>query len=374
MRSLILIVASYALASVFPAEDALASAQIASLPPSNAEAILPESDRQVQAEYFATVRFEQEAQVELASSGRVTYTVAPGDTLGKIAQKYGVTVAAIRKSNGLKSDQIFVGQKLHIRSRSAAGSQERIVHSVRSGETGGKIAQRYRVSLSQLRQWNPSVNLDRLSIGQKLVVYTELGDGGSGGGGDAPRASGDPSRGRLIGGVQLEAASGLLVRNAERAFGMPVTVDAIKMAYGRMNAHFAEQTAVLVGDLSLRNGGVMRPHRSHQNGLDADIAYLTTDCINTQCDMRDVTADEVDVPRQWYVFEDWLRADVVEFIFVPYSLQERMFEFAKARGADDRELAQWFQYPNGKHARSGVIRNWSGHNNHYHVRFKNNGD
>lgn len=351
--------------------SALAFAPIAPLPPSKADAWVDDRSHIDRAEYVATVDYRDEPVVELASSSRVTYTVAPGDNLGKIAQKYGVTVASIRKSNRLKGDQIFVGQKLTIRSRSAAGSQERIVHSVRAGETGGKIAQRYRVSVSQLRQWNPSVNIDRLSIGQKLVVYTELGDGAASGGSGGPRASGEPSRGRLVGGVALEAASGLAVRNTERAYGLPTTVDAIKMAYGRMNAHFAENTVVLVGDLSLKNGGLMRPHKSHQNGLDADIAYLTTDCINTRCDMRDVTADEVDVPRQWYVFEDWLRQDMVEFIFVPYLLQERLYEFAKARGADSTELSQWFQYPNGKHARSGVIRNWSGHNNHYHVRFKN---
>lgn len=374
MRSFILIVALNLLVAAVSTPQALAFVSMTPLPPVPVDAVIDHTDRKEHAEYVATVSVEKRASIELASSSRVTYTVAPGDTLGKIAQKYGVTVAAIRRNNRLKGDQIFIGQKLQIRSRSAAGSQERVVHSVRSGETGGKIAQRYRVSLSQLRQWNPSVNLDRLSIGQKLVVYTELGDGGSTEGRGAPRASGEPSRGRLIGGVQLEAASGLSVRNVERAFGMPVTVDAIKMAYGRMNAHFAEQTTVLVGDLSLRNGGVMRPHKSHQNGLDADISYLTSSCVNMHCEMRNVTAEEVDVPRQWYVFEDWLRQDVVEFIFVPYRLQERMFEFAKARGATDDELSQWFQYPKGKHARSGIIRDWSGHNNHYHVRFKNRGD
>lgn len=320
----------------------------------------------------ATLDLGLEPRVELASSSRVTYTVAPGDTLGKIAKKYGVSISSIRRANRIKGDQIYVGQKLRIRSRSAAGSQERIVHTVRAGETGGKIAQRYRVSLSQLRQWNPSANIERIFVGQKLVVYTELGDGGASSGG-APRAGGGPAGGRLIGGVKLDAASGLAVRNTDRAYGMPFVIDAIKMAYGRMNAHFAEETAVLVGDLSLRNGGRMRPHKSHQNGLDADIAYLTTDCINTACEMRSVRAEEVDVPRQWYVFEDWLRQDVVEFIFVPYALQERFYEFAKARGASAEELSEWFQYPRGKNARTGILRNWSGHDNHYHVRFRNKG-
>lgn len=41
-------------------------------------------------------------------------TVAPGDTLSEIAQRHGVSVAAIKKINGLSHDVIFVGQTLLI--------------------------------------------------------------------------------------------------------------------------------------------------------------------------------------------------------------------------------------------------------------------
>lgn len=43
-----------------------------------------------------------------------TYTVKKGDTLGGIASKHGVTIAAIKSANGLKNDKINVGQKLKI--------------------------------------------------------------------------------------------------------------------------------------------------------------------------------------------------------------------------------------------------------------------
>lgn len=44
----------------------------------------------------------------------VIHDVVSGDTLGKLAKKYGVTVGLIKKSNGLKNDIIRVGQKLRI--------------------------------------------------------------------------------------------------------------------------------------------------------------------------------------------------------------------------------------------------------------------
>lgn len=49
-----------------------------------------------------------------ADSGARTYKVKSGDNLGKIAKTYGVSVAALRSANHLKTDQIKVGQTLKI--------------------------------------------------------------------------------------------------------------------------------------------------------------------------------------------------------------------------------------------------------------------
>ncbi len=42
------------------------------------------------------------------------YVVKPADTLQKVAQKNGVSVAHIREVNKLKSDSLYVGQKIII--------------------------------------------------------------------------------------------------------------------------------------------------------------------------------------------------------------------------------------------------------------------
>ena len=49
-----------------------------------------------------------------SGSGRY-YTVRKGDTLGKIATRYGISVAQLKRLNGLKRDQIRVGQKLKVK-------------------------------------------------------------------------------------------------------------------------------------------------------------------------------------------------------------------------------------------------------------------
>jgi lipoprotein-anchoring transpeptidase ErfK/SrfK len=49
-----------------------------------------------------------------ASSDSVIHEVQSGDTLGKLAKKYGTTIELIKKKNNLKGDTIRLGQKLSI--------------------------------------------------------------------------------------------------------------------------------------------------------------------------------------------------------------------------------------------------------------------
>ncbi len=49
-----------------------------------------------------------------ASAAEGSYVVQKGDILGRIANKFGVKVADLKKANGLTSDKIVVGQKLVI--------------------------------------------------------------------------------------------------------------------------------------------------------------------------------------------------------------------------------------------------------------------
>lgn len=66
----------------------------------------------------------KEEKAAPAAEGEI-YVVQSGDVLGIIAQKHKTTVAKIKEANGLKNDNIRVGQKLVIPSKNAPKAEEK---------------------------------------------------------------------------------------------------------------------------------------------------------------------------------------------------------------------------------------------------------
>jgi membrane-bound lytic murein transglycosylase D len=111
-----------------------------------------------------------------ATSGSYTYhKVKSGENLASIASRYGTSVKEIQRINGLNSTRIIVGQRLKVKGGSGqttnnSGNTSKKYYTVRSGDTFGRIAQRNKMSISQLKKLNPGINIDRLNIGQKIRI------------------------------------------------------------------------------------------------------------------------------------------------------------------------------------------------------------
>ncbi|MCL9776361.1 LysM peptidoglycan-binding domain-containing protein [Vibrio methylphosphonaticus] len=107
------------------------------------------------------------SKVNTVETKVVTHTVAKGEYLGKIANKYKVSVADIKRENNLKSDTLRLGQKLKI-SVSVKDLPVR-KHTVKRGEFLGKIASRYDVTIQSIRDAN-KLRSDQLAVGQVLII------------------------------------------------------------------------------------------------------------------------------------------------------------------------------------------------------------
>ncbi len=119
---------------------------------------------------------------ELQRGGSIYY-VAWGDTLYSIAARYGVTVEAILRQNGLTSpDLIYVGQPLVIPGQGYSGGPTDYnalgcanYHTVRVGETLSSIAWDYNMTLQALLQHNNLYNKDIVYVGQKICLPGQAG-------------------------------------------------------------------------------------------------------------------------------------------------------------------------------------------------------
>ena len=120
------------------------------------------------------------------------HRINAGDTLSTIAGRYHTTIAAIRQANNLRGNTIRAGQYLMIpvaakpltdyslsagerraATQAVARSGTRVEHTVAAGESFWSISRRYGVGLRELAKWNGLAPRDTLSIGQRLVVWTE---------------------------------------------------------------------------------------------------------------------------------------------------------------------------------------------------------
>ena len=135
---------------------------------------------------------------EPTQTERVTHVVRRGQSLGLIAERYGVSVRSIMNSNGLRSSRIRTGQRLYIDKRVRASKTKPtpakkepveakkestmpatdlaeevsyFFHTIKSGDTVWDIAKLYSgVSVDQIKHLNQGMNFKRLNPGDKIRI------------------------------------------------------------------------------------------------------------------------------------------------------------------------------------------------------------
>lgn len=137
-----------------------------------------------------------QAPEEAEPAGDVIHTVVAGDTLGDLANRYGVSVEDIAAANDMPDvHTLEVGQQLVIPLGGETGAEEEApaeepaqeaeggeeespaaeerVHTVQAGETLFRIGQQYGFTVDELVAYNELANPDRLDVGDEIRIPPE---------------------------------------------------------------------------------------------------------------------------------------------------------------------------------------------------------
>lgn len=321
-----------------------------------------------------------EAQTPEVESERrwIKHEVVPNERLDDIAARYGVTRREIvRWNKSLQPKQwIFAGQKLRIYARRFPPPRQKIRYVVQRGDTWQGIAQRFNVREGDLHYWNRKVPR-QFRAGTPLTIYTNpkpvVHHAGSEGetlevfharpGG---LSLGAPNKGRLQGSVPLPESELYTVRDPETSWGSTHAIEVLVNAMARFRRDSGYTGKVLIGAISRRGGGRFRPHRSHQSGRDVDIRLpkLPGAPKSTESPLH------IDWVASWYLIRAFAVSGEIEYIFLDYSRQRRLYAAARAAGATPKELGSLIQFPSPARSNNGLVRHARGHTMHIHIRIK----
>ncbi|MBK7378145.1 MAG: LysM peptidoglycan-binding domain-containing protein [Ignavibacteriales bacterium] len=111
------------------------------------------------------------------------YRVKKGDTIGEIAEQFGTSVAFVKKWNNLKNNTIRYGQTLKIYTgenvtslgdNTTKTNSNTNYYKVKSGDSIGEIADKYHVSIADVKKWN-KLGSNKIIAGKTLKIYSDVG-------------------------------------------------------------------------------------------------------------------------------------------------------------------------------------------------------
>lgn len=226
-----------------------------------------------------------------------------------------------------------------------------VVYTVRRGDTLGKIAKRFHVTVPQLRRWN-RLRGDGIVAGRPLRIAAPV----------------TIASARMKDAVRMPEGEGWYLKNPDESWGTAHTVDVMQRAIAAYRAEHPDAAPVVIGDISLKRGGWFPPHRSHRDGRDIDMGLPASG--NRLLTHFARLGKELDAEKAWDLLEAFLETGEVELVLLDLALQRRLHRVAVKRGVPAQALDRIFQWPRSRRTRAGVVRHAHGHADHFHFRIR----
>ncbi|MBT8494433.1 MAG: penicillin-insensitive murein endopeptidase [Deltaproteobacteria bacterium] len=318
-----------------------------------------------------------------AYAGR--HVVQSGESLWTISRKYGCGVEDLRSANKLYDNKLLPGDELRVPSCEKksvfAGKKPTpktglITYAVQSGDTLGKIARRFGTDVNHLRFAN-NIDGSLIKAGQVLRVTP-----GMKGPKVRPIAQpllgqsiGRPQSGRLAKATRLPRSNAYYRRRLPRTYGTNYTVNHVVRVTQQVRSRYPRVHKLAVGDISAKKGGPITEHVSHQTGRDIDLGfYFKRKPKGYPKAFVRARKNNLHFKANWKLLTALAKTNDldggVRVMYISYNVQKMLYDLARKNGVSKKELSKMLQYPRGKSALAGMIRHEPGHDDHVHVRFK----
>lgn len=241
-----------------------------------------------------------------------------------------------------------------------------VTYTIKRGGSMKIVANLYKIYHHEIEALNPGVSLEReLPPSTKIVVYRRKP-------GIASQSVGFPGDGSVEGAMPMIDGPGRILRHTPwKAWATQTTVATIDAVLREWARRHPSEQPIIVGNLSARSGGRLKPHSSHQSGRDVDLSY--PQIWDHQSELAPQVMNEHNLNREltWELLELLRETGAVEAIFIDMNLQRLLYEHALQTGRyDKKQLKNWMEYPSSAGTGSPLIQHVRGHADHLHVRFK----
>lgn len=304
---------------------------------------------------------------EVDEPGWVRERIGRHEDLGVIAERYGVSIEQLRRWNDLPSDP-EPGTWLELRPERTPPPQQRRKIKVRKGDTWADVADRHEVTVDQLRGWNPRfAHRRRLPKGAVLTLWEASGVL------EYPLPPREAPLAEVTtptGGVSIgRPHRGRLTDGVQLPHSELYSIRFDRLAYGTSVAvhgivqaitTFREETG-FEGELKIgaMSRRVGRRLRPHRSHQSGRDVDIRLPAMARAQDEARLSTHEVDWFATFALIDAFVRTGVVQVVFLERKFYRRLRHAGMRIGASDQRIA----------AVMDVVRHSKGHTSHMHIRF-----
>jgi LysM repeat protein len=169
--------------------------------------------------------------------------------------------------------------------------------------------------------------------------------------------------GRLINAARMPEHDAWELVVPEYAWGTAETVDSLQKAALAVRELHPTAAALRINHIGRKDGGYLRPHRSHQAGRDADLGFYYRAGVGPG-GLRGNRIPYMELAQNWALLRSLITMTDVQVILVDKKVQAALYAHALTVGEDKGWLDSIF------HAGSAsLVQHARRHRDHFHVRF-----